>query len=149
MKKITNNKTIWIKPKCVEKKWYIIDAADKVLGRVATEVVRILRGKHKPYYTPHQDLGDNVVIINASKIRLTGKKYFQKIYYRHSRYPGGLYSDTFRTLSDRKPTAPLEIAIKGMLPKGPLGRELFRNLRVFADSNHMLKAQNPCKLELS
>ncbi|AAX16852.1 50S ribosomal protein L13 [Borrelia hermsii] len=147
MNRITNNKTIWIKPKYVEKKWYVIDASDKVLGRIATEAVKILRGKHKPYYTPHQDLGDNVIIVNASKIRLTGKKYSQKIYYRHSRYPGGLYSDTFRTLSERKPTAPLEIAIKGMLPKGPLGRELFRNLKVFADSNHTLKAQNLYKLE--
>ncbi|AAX17673.1 MULTISPECIES: 50S ribosomal protein L13 [Borrelia] len=147
MNRITNNKTIWVKPKCVEKKWCMIDASDKVLGRVATEAVKILRGKHKPYYTPHQDLGDNVIIINASKIRLTGKKYSQKIYYRHSRYPGGLRSDTFRTLSERKPTAPLEIAIKGMLPKGPLGRELFRNLKVFAGSNHMLNSQNFYKLE--
>ena len=93
-------------------------------------------------------MGDNVIIVNASKIKLTGKKYSQKIYYRHSRYPGGLYSDTFRTLSERKPTAPLEIAIKGMLPKGPLGRELFRNLRVFSGSEHNLKAQNPYKLDL-
>ncbi|AHH08306.1 50S ribosomal protein L13 [Borrelia anserina] len=147
MNKITNNKTIWIKPKYVEKKWYVIDASDKVLGKVATEAVKILRGKHKPYYTPHQDLGDNVIIVNASKVRLTGKKYFQKIYYRHSRYPGGLYSDTFRTLSARKPTAPLEIAIKGMLPKGSLGRELFRNLKVFADSKHTFTSQNLCKLE--
>ncbi|WP_024653929.1 50S ribosomal protein L13 [Borrelia persica] len=147
MNRITNNKTIWVKPKYVEKKWYVIDASGKVLGRIATEVVKILRGKHKPYYTPHQDLGDNVVVINASKIKLTGKKYSQKIYYRHSRYPGGLYSDTYRTLSERKPTAPLEIAIKGMLPKGPLGRELFRNLRVFADANHTLKSQNLYKLE--
>ncbi|AHH10507.1 50S ribosomal protein L13 [Borrelia coriaceae] len=147
MKRITNNKTIWVKPKCVEKKWCVIDAKDRVLGRVATEAVKILRGKHNPFYTPHQDLGDNVIIINASKIKLTGKKYFQKIYYRHSRYPGGLHSDTFRTLSARKPTAPLEIAIKGMLPKGPLGRELFRNLKVLADSNHMLKSQNFYKLD--
>ncbi|AHE62669.1 50S ribosomal protein L13 [Borrelia parkeri] len=147
MNRITNNKTIWIKPKCVEKKWCMIDASDKVLGRVATEAVKILRGKHKPYYTPHQDLGDNVIIINASNIRLTGKKYSQKIYYRHSRYPGGLRSDTFRTLSERKPTAPLEIAIKGMLPKGPLGRDLFRNLKVFAGSNHTLNSQNFYKLE--
>ncbi|UPA17836.1 50S ribosomal protein L13 [Borrelia sp. MN22-0132] len=147
MNRITNNKTIWVKPKFVEKKWCVIDASDKVLGRVATEAVTILRGKHKPYYTPHQDLGDNVIIINASKIRLTGKKYSQKIYYRHSRYPGGLRSDTFRTLSERKPTAPLEIAIKGMLPKGPLGRELFRNLKVFEGSNHTLNAQNFYKLE--
>ncbi|AHH09594.1 LSU ribosomal protein L13P [Borrelia parkeri SLO] len=147
MNRITNNKTIWIKPKCVEKKWCMIDASDKVLGRVATEAVKILRGKHKPYYTPHQDLGDNVIIINASNIRLTGKKYSQKIYYRHSRYPGGLRSDTFRTLSERKPTAPLEIAIKGMLPKGPLGRELFRNLKVFAGSNHTLNSQKFYKLE--
>ncbi|UGQ16027.1 50S ribosomal protein L13 [Borrelia sp. RT5S] len=148
MNRITENKTIWVKPKFVEKKWCVIDATGKVLGRVATEAVRILRGKHKAYYAPHQDLGDNVIIVNASKIRLTGRKYTQKIYYRHSRYPGGLYSDTFRTLVERKPTAPLEIAIKGMLPKGPLGRDLFRNLRVFAGSEHNLKAQNPCKLEL-
>nr|WP_267914627.1 50S ribosomal protein L13 [Borreliella garinii] len=147
MKKITNNVTIWIKPKTVEKKWYLIDAADRVLGKVAVDVVKILRGKHKAYYTPHQDLGDNVIIINASKVRLTGKKYQQKLYYRHSRYPGGLYSDTFKTLSERKPCAPLEIAIKGMLPKGPLGSDLFRNLKVFSGSEHTLKAQNPIKLE--
>lgn len=112
MNKITNNDTIWIKPKTVEKKWYVIDAADRILGKVAVDVVKILRGKHKAYYTPHQDLGDNVIIINASKVKLTGKKYQQKLYYRHSRYPGGLYSDTFRTLSERKPWLLLKLLLR-------------------------------------
>ena len=136
-------KTIFVKPDKVERKWFLIDAAGKRLGRVATEVVRLLRGKHRPYYTPHQEVGDFVVIINADKIEVTGNKAQRKIYYRHSGYPGGLKSETFSDLLARKPEAPLEKAIKGMLPKGPLGRKLFKNVKVYAGSEHPHSAQTP------
>lgn len=136
-------KTIFVKPDKVERKWYIIDAADKRLGRVATETVRLLRGKHQPYYTPHQEIGDFVVIVNADKVEVTGNKAQRKMYYRHSGYPGGLKSENFSQLIARKPVAPMEKAIKGMLPKGPLGRKLFRNVKVYAGPNHPHAAQKP------
>ncbi|WP_319558779.1 50S ribosomal protein L13 [Marispirochaeta sp.] len=136
-------KTIFVKPSKVERKWYLIDAAGKRLGRVATEVVRLLRGKNRPYYTPHQEIGDYVVIINADKVEVTGNKAQRKIYYRHTGYPGGIKSETFSDLIARKPAAPLEKAIKGMLPKGPLGRQLFRNVKVYAGPNHPHSAQQP------
>ena len=136
-------KTIFVKPSKVERKWFLIDAAGKRLGRVATEVVRHLRGKNRPYYTPHQEIGDYVVIVNADKIEVTGNKAQRKMYYRHSGYPGGIKSETFSDLIARKPTAPLEKAIKGMLPKGTLGRQLFRNVKVYAGPNHPHSAQQP------
>ncbi len=136
-------KTIFVKPEKVERKWYVIDAADKRLGRVATEAVRLLRGKHQPYYTPHQEVGDFVVIVNADKVEVTGNKAQRKMYYRHSGYPGGLKSENFSQLIARKPAAPLEKAIKGMLPKGPLGRKLFRNVKVYAGPSHPHTAQKP------
>ena len=114
---------------------------------MATEVVRLLRGKNRPYYTPHQEIGDYVVIVNADKIEVTGNKAQRKMYYRHSGYPGGIKSETFSDLISRKPTAPLEKAIKGMLPKGPLGRQLFRNVKVYAGPNHPHSAQQPEVLE--
>ncbi len=136
-------KTIFVKPDKVERKWFLIDAAGKRLGRVATDVVRLLRGKHRPYYTPHQEIGDFVVVINADKIEVTGNKAQRKLYYRHSGYPGGLKVETFSDLLARKPEAPLEKAVKGMLPKGPLGRKLFKNVKVYAGAEHPHGAQKP------
>jgi large subunit ribosomal protein L13 len=142
-------KTIFVKPADVERKWYIIDADGKVLGRLASRVVAILRGKNKPEYAPHWDLGDSVVIINAGKIRVTGRKPSQKLYYRHSGYPGGFRAEPFEKLFARKPSYPLEIAIKGMPPKGPLGRKIFKHLKVYAGSNHPHAAQKPIPLDIS
>ena len=136
-------KTYIAKPESVERSWYIIDAADKVLGRVATEVARRLRGKHKPEYTPHVDTGDYIVILNADKIRVTGNKKTDKIYYRHTGYPGGLKSVTFDKLQAKFPERIIEKAVKGMLPKGPLGREMYRKLKVYAGTEHPHAAQQP------
>ncbi len=136
-------KTIFVKPKDVERKWHLIDAEGKRLGHVAVKTVNLLRGKHKPLYTPHQEVGDYVVIINAEKIELSGRKRLQKTYHRHSGYPGGLTSENFEGMIERKPTFPMERAIKGMLPKGPLGRQLFRNVKIYEGSDHPHKAQKP------
>ncbi|MDR2134710.1 MAG: 50S ribosomal protein L13 [Treponema sp.] len=141
-------KTVFVKPASVERKWFIIDAEGKVLGRVAARVVSIVRGKNKPLYTPHQEVGDFVVVVNADKIAVTGRKAQQKMYYRHSGYPGGLKADSYEKLSARHPTAPLENAIKGMLPKGPLGRKLAKNVKVYAGAAHPHSAQNPTAIDL-
>ncbi|MDR2747511.1 MAG: 50S ribosomal protein L13 [Treponema sp.] len=141
-------KTEFIKPAQVERKWFLIDAQDKVLGRVAARVASILRGKEKAIYAPHQEVGDFVVIVNAEKITVTGRKAQQKEYHRHSGYVGGLKTDRYEKLINRHPTAPLELAIKGMLPKGPLGRKLFKNVKVYAGAGHPHGAQNPQALEL-
>ncbi|MDR0641594.1 MAG: 50S ribosomal protein L13 [Treponema sp.] len=141
-------KTEFIKPALVERKWFLIDAQDKVLGRVAARVASILRGKEKAVYAPHQEVGDFVVIVNAEKITVTGRKTQQKEYHRHSGYVGGLKTDSYEKLISRHPTAPLELAIKGMLPKGPLGRKLFKNVKVYAGAGHPHGAQNPQALEL-
>ncbi len=141
-------KTIFVKPKTVEKKWYLIDAEGKNLGRVAVAAARILRGKNKPEYVPHQDMGDYVIIINAAKATVTGNKVDDKKYYRHSMYPGGLSVETYGQLIERKPTFPMEHAVKGMLPHGKLGRALFTNLRVYADAQHPHAAQKPIVVEL-
>lgn len=141
-------KTIFVKPNDIERKWYIIDAEGKRLGRVAVEAARILRGKNRPYYTPHQEVGDYVVIINAAKAELTGNKAEKKFYYRHSGYPGGLTAEKYTEMVTRKPAFPMERAIKGMLPKGPLGRKLFTNLKVYADARHPHAAQKPESVEL-
>ncbi len=140
-------KTIFVKPKDFERKWWLIDAENQVLGRLASRVVLLLRGKHKAMYTPHQEVGDWVIIINAEKVAVTGNKREGKIYYRHSGYPGGLKAEPLGRLIDRKPTAPLERAIKGMLPKGRLGRKLFTNVKIYAGPKHPHAAQKPEKIE--
>lgn len=141
-------KTVMVKPKEVERRWYIIDAADQVLGRVAARVASILRGKHKPYFSPHLEIGDYVVVINAAKVKVTGLKATEKVYYRHSGYPSGLKSETFAEILARRPVFPLEHAIKGMLPKNRLGRKLFTNVKVYAGDTHPHAAQTPEPLEV-
>jgi large subunit ribosomal protein L13 len=141
-------KTIFVKPKDVVKKWYLIDAEGERLGRVAVAAADILRGKNKPEFAPHQDLGDFVIIINAEKAALTGGKEDKKIYYRHSGYPGGLTSEVYKDMVVRKPVFPMEHAIRGMLPKGRLGRTLFTNLKVYAGADHPHAAQQPIKVEI-
>ena len=141
-------KTIFVKPATMEKKWYLIDAEGKNLGRVAVAAARILRGKNKPEYVPHQDMGDYVIIINAAKANVTGNKIEDKIYYRHSMYPGGLKAESYGKMLQRKPTFPMEHAIKGMLPSGKLGKRLFTNLHVYAGSEHPHQAQKPETVEL-
>jgi len=140
-------KTVFVKPASVERKWYVIDAEGKVLGRVAAKAAAIVRGKNKAIFVPHQEIGDFVVIVNADKIVVTGRKAQQKMYYRHSGYPGGLKANNFEKVSAKHPTMPLENAIKGMLPKGPLGRKLAKNAKVYAGANHPHCAQNPTPIE--
>jgi large subunit ribosomal protein L13 len=140
--------TIFVKPSNIERKWFVIDAEGKVLGRVAARAVSIVRGKEKPVFAPHWETGDFVVIINAEKAVLTGRKSIQKMYYHHTGYPGGLKSVNFEKLSARHPTGPMENAVKGMLPKGPLGRKLFKNIKVYAGPKHPHAAQNPQTLDL-
>ena len=141
-------KTIFVKPAPLERKWYLIDAEGKELGRVAVAAARILRGKNKPEYAPHHDMGDFVIIINAEKANLTGKKYEDKIYYRHSNYPGGLKKESYADVIVRKPTFPMERAVKGMLPKGPLGNKLFTKMKVYAGDTHPHAAQQPIQVEI-
>lgn len=141
-------KTEFVKPAEAERKWYVIDADGKVLGRVAAKVASILRGKTKATFAPHQEVGDYVVVINADKVVVTGRKSTQKMYYRHTGYVGGMKSTNFESLIARHPADPLELAIKGMLPKGPLGRKLFKNVKVYAGANHPHAAQNPQVIEL-
>ena len=131
------------KPAEVERKWYVIDAEDKPLGKIASEVASILRGKKKPIYTPHVDTGDYVIVINAEKVRVTGKKEEQKIYKSHSGYPGGLKETTLRELRAKKPEEIIRHAVKGMMPKGKLGRQMFKKLKVYAGPEHPHTAQNP------
>ncbi len=131
------------KPQEVERKWYVLDAEGKTLGRLASEAASILRGKKKPIYTPHVDTGDYVIIINAEKVEVTGKKRKEKIYKRHTGYPGGLREITFEKLLERKPEEILRHAVKGMLPKGPLGREMAKKLKVYAGPEHKHEAQKP------
>lgn len=130
-------------PKDIERKWYIIDAEDMVLGRVSTEIARILRGKHKPTYTPFMDTGDYVIVINADKIRLTGNKLKQKNYIYHTGYPGGQRQIPYDELMAKKPTMAIELAVKGMLPHGKLGRQMYKKLRVYAGTEHGHEAQMP------
>ncbi|WP_026561250.1 50S ribosomal protein L13 [Bacillus sp. J37] len=132
----------------IERKWYVVDAEGKTLGRLSSEVASILRGKHKPTYTPHVDTGDHVILINAEKIELTGKKLTDKIYYRHSQFPGGLKSRTALEMRTNYPEKMLELAIKGMLPKGSLGRQMAKKLHVYAGSEHPHQAQQPEVYEL-
>ncbi len=141
-------KTFSATPSDIKRDWYLIDAKDKILGRLATEVARRLRGKHKAEYTPHMDTGDYIVIINAEKIKVTGKKENDKIYYHHTGYPGGIKSIKYKDQMVKAPTQIIEKAIKGMLPKNPLGREMFKKLKVYAGTDHMHAAQQPKVLEL-
>lgn len=139
-------KTFSAKPAEVKRDWYVVDAEGQTLGRLASEVAKRLRGKHKPEYTPHVDTGDYIVIVNAEKIRVTGAKRTDKTYYRHSGYVGNLKSITLEKLLQRAPTRVLEIAVKGMLPKNPLGRAMFRKLKVYAGPEHSHAAQQPKSL---
>jgi large subunit ribosomal protein L13 len=140
--------TFSAKPRDVKQDWYLVDASGKVLGRLASEIARRLRGKHKPEFTPHIDTGDYIVVVNAAKLRVTGNKARDKIYYRHSTYPGGLYATSFGKMQGRFPTRALEIAVKGMLPKGPLGYAMFKKLKVYAGPEHPHTAQQPRALEV-
>ncbi len=141
-------KTFSAKPHEVKREWYLVDASGKTLGRLASEIARRLRGKHKPEYTPHVDTGDYIVVINAAKVRVTGRKATDKIYYRHTGYIGNLKSITFEKLLASKPERVIELAVKGMLPKNPLGRAMFRKLRVYAGPEHAHAAQQPKPLDL-
>ena len=141
-------KTISAKDSEVNRTWYVVDAKDKVLGRIATEIARRLRGKHKPIYTSHVDTGDFVVVVNAADLKVTGKKAKDKKYYRHSGYPGGLYETTFEKMQDKFPGRAFELAVKGMLPKGPLGYAMINKLKVYPGSDHPHTAQQPQALEL-
>lgn len=131
----------------VERTWYVIDAKNQVLGRLASEIARRLRGKHKPQYTPHVDTGDYIVVVNAEMVKVTGRKATDKVYYSHSGYPGGIKSITFEKLLKKAPEQVIEKAVKGMLPKGPLGRAMFRKLKVYTGPEHKHAAQQPQKLE--
>lgn len=132
----------------VSHNWYVVDAAGKTLGRLASEVAKRLRGKHKPEYTPNVDTGDYIIIVNAAKVKITGRKATDKVYYNHSGYPGGMKTITFDKLLAKKPEEVIEIAVKGMLPKNPLGREMYRKLKVFAGNEHTHAAQQPQPLTL-
>ncbi len=141
-------KTYMPKASEIDRKWYLVDAEGMVLGRLATEIASILRGKNKAEYTPHMDMGDFVVVVNADKVVLTGKKEQQKLYRRHSGYPGGLREIPYERMMEKHPERVLENAVRGMLPKNTLGRAMFRKLKVYAGPNHKQQAQQPVKIEL-
>ena len=141
-------KTLSAKPETVTRDWYVVDAAGKTLGRLSTEIARRLRGKHKPEYTPHVDTGDYIVVINASQVRVTGKKSSDKMYYSHTGFPGGFRSISFDKLVDKAPEQVIEHAVKGMMPKGPLGRAMFKKLKIFAGAEHTHAAQQPKELDI-
>jgi len=141
-------KTFSAKPDAVQRGWYVVDATGKVLGRLASEIARRLRGKHKPEFTPHVDTGDYVVVVNADKLRVTGRKAQNKIYHRHSGYPGGVFSESFAKLHARQPERVLKFAVKGMLPKGPLGYAMLKKMKVYTGASHPHSAQQPIQLEV-
>jgi large subunit ribosomal protein L13 len=141
-------KTFSAKPDAVQRGWYVVDASGKVLGRLASEIARRLRGKHKPEFTPHVDTGDYIVVVNADKLRVTGRKAQNKIYHRHSGYPGGVFSESFSKLQARQPERVLKLAVKGMLPKGPLGYAMLKKMKVYAGASHPHSAQQPKQLEV-
>jgi large subunit ribosomal protein L13 len=141
-------KTIFVNPRKIERKWWLVDADGQTLGRLASRIAHVLRGKHKAAFTPHQEVGDWVVVVNADKVRVTGKKLTDKIYYRFTGWPGGVRQEPMGRRMARRPTYPLEQAIRGMLPKGPLGRKLFKNVKVYAGSSHPHAAQKPQKIQL-
>ncbi len=141
-------KSFMASPSTIERKWYVVDATGHTLGRLTSEIAKILRGKHKPIYTPHIDTGDYVIVVNADKIKVTGKKLDQKIYYRHSDYVGGMKETTLKEMLAKKPEDVIRLAVKGMLPKGPLGRQMLKKLRVYAGPEHGQEAQKPEVLEI-
>ena len=136
-------KTFMASPATIDRKWYVVDATDMTLGRLASEVAKVLRGKNKAIFTPHIDTGDYVIVINAAKVKVTGKKLDQKIYYHHSDYVGGMKETTLKEMLAKKPEKVIELAVKGMLPKGPLGRQMFTKLHVYAGAEHNQAAQKP------
>ena len=140
-------KTFMASPATIERKWYVVDADGMTLGRLASEVAKVLRGKNKPIFTPHMDTGDYVIIVNAEKIKVTGKKLDQKIYYHHSAYVGGMKETTLREMMAKKPEQVVKLAVKGMLPKGPLGNSMIKKLHVYAGPEHEQAAQKPEVLE--
>lgn len=141
-------KTYSAKAETVQRDWYVVDAADKTLGRLASGIATRLRGKHKPEYTPHVDTGDYIVVVNCEKVRVTGNKASDKIYYHHTGYPGGIKDISFEKLIEKAPERVLQKAVKGMLPKGPLGREMFSKLKVYAGTEHPHAAQQPQELNI-
>ena len=136
-------KSLMASPATIERKWYVVDATGYTLGRLSSEIAKVLRGKNKPIFTPHMDCGDYVIVVNADKVKVTGKKLDQKIYYHHSDYVGGMKETTLREMLAKKPEKVVELAVKGMLPKGPLGREMFTKLHVYAGAEHPHTAQKP------
>jgi len=141
-------RTYSAKPETIEREWFVVDATDRPIGRLASEIASRLRGKHKPVFTPHVDTGDYIVVINAERVGVTGNKRTDKMYYRHSGYPGGIKSMSLEKLLDKAPERVIETAVKGMLPKGPLGRAMFRKLKVYAGPEHKHTAQQPKELSL-
>ena len=141
-------KSFMASPATIKRDWYVVDAEGQTLGRLASEIAKVLRGKNKPTYTPHMDCGDYVIVVNAEKIKVTGKKLDQKIYYHHSEYIGGMKETTLREKLAKKPEQVIELAVKGMLPKGPLGREMIKKLHVYAGPEHKQQAQKPEVLEI-
>ncbi|TMB57952.1 MAG: 50S ribosomal protein L13 [Chloroflexi bacterium] len=141
-------KTYAVKASEIERGWWLVDASDQTLGRLATRIATLLEGKHKPIYSPHLDSGDHVVVVNAAKVKVTGNKLAQKTYYRHSNYPGGLKEETLQALMARKPEIVIERAVKGMLPRNRLGRAMFKKLKVYAGADHPHQAQQPAVAEL-
>ena len=136
-------KTFMASPATIDRKWYVVDAEGMTLGRLASEVAKVLRGKNKPIFTPHIDTGDYVIVVNAEKVKVTGKKLLQKVYYNHSDYVGGMRETTLREMMAKKPEKVVELAVKGMLPKGPLGRQMYTKLHVYAGPEHEQAAQKP------
>lgn len=141
-------KTFSAKPETVTRDWFVVNAADKVLGRLAADIASKLRGKHKPEFTPHVDTGDYIVVVNVEKIRVTGNKAKDKLYHRHTGYPGGIKTLSFEKLMDKAPERALETAVKGMLPRGPLGRAMFKKLKIYAGDQHPHAAQQPQELNI-
>ena len=141
-------KTVSTRPQDVDRTWFVVDAENKTLGRLATEIAHRLRGKHKPEYTPHVDTGDYIVVVNAEKIRVTGNKFNDKMYYRHSGYPGGIKEMNFKDMQERHPERIVEKAVKGMLPRNPLGRAMFKKLKVYSGAEHPHAAQQPQPLDI-
>ena len=141
-------KTYMANPEKIERKWFVVDADGKTLGRLCSEIAKILRGKNKPIYTPHEDTGDYVIVVNAEKVKVTGKKLSQKIYYHHSDYVGGMKETDLKTMIAKKPERVIELAVKGMLPKGPLGRKMIKKMFVYAGPEHPHQAQKPEALDI-
>ena len=140
-------KSFMASPATIDRKWYVVDAEGQTLGRLASEVAKVLRGKNKPTFTPHIDTGDYVIVVNAAKVKVTGKKLDDKVYYRHSEYVGSLKETTLREMLEKKPEKVVELAVKGMLPKGPLGDEMYTKLHVYAGPEHEQQAQKPVELK--